>query len=72
VTINYGLFINSVVSFLIVALAVFFVIKSLNTMKREEAGVPAEPTTKNCDYCATEIPIKASRCPHCTSQLASA
>ena len=72
VTINYGLFINSVVSFLIVALAVFFVIKSLNAMKREEEEAPAEPTTKDCSFCATEIPIKATRCPHCTSELAGA
>jgi len=72
VTIAYGLFINSVVSFLIVALAVFFVVKSLNAMKREEEEAPAEPTTKDCDFCATEIPIKATRCPHCTSELAGA
>ena len=72
VTINYGLFINSVVSFLIVALAVFFMIKSLNAMKREEEAPAAEPTTKDCSFCATEIPIKATRCPHCTSELAGA
>jgi large conductance mechanosensitive channel len=72
VTINYGLFINSVISFLIVALAVFFVIKSLNAMKRKEEEAPAEPTTKDCSFCATEIPIKATRCPHCTSELAGA
>ena len=72
VTINYGLFINSVVSFLIVAFAVFFVIKSINTMKREEEAPAAEPTTKDCSFCATEIPIKATRCPHCTSELAGA
>ena len=72
VTINYGLFINSIVSFVIVALAVFFVIKSLNAMKREQEEPPAEPTTKDCSYCATEIPIKATRCPHCTSDLAGA
>jgi len=72
VTINYGLFINSIVSFLIVALAVFFVIKSLNSMKRKQEEAPAEPTTKDCSYCATVIPIKATRCPHCTSELAGA
>mgnify|MGYP001818691460 FL=1 len=72
VTINYGIFINSVVSFLIVALAVFFVLKSLNAMKREEEEAPAEPTTKDCGYCATEIPIAATRCPHCTSELSGA
>ena len=72
VTVNYGLFINSVVSFLIVAFAVFFVIKALNTMKREEEAPAAEPTTKDCSFCATEIPINATRCPHCTSELAGA
>ena len=72
VTVNYGLFVNSVVSFLIVALAVFFVVKSLNAMKRKEEAPPAEPTTKECSFCATEIPIKATRCPHCTSELARA
>ncbi len=72
VTINYGLFINSVVSFLIVAVAVFFVVKSLNAMKRKEEAAPADPTTKDCSFCATEIPIKATRCPHCTSELAGA
>jgi large conductance mechanosensitive channel len=72
VRINYGLFINSVVSFLIVALAVFFVIKAINSMKREEEEPAAEPTTKDCSFCFTEIPIKASRCPNCTSEVAAA
>ena len=72
VTINYGLFINSVVSFLIIAFAVFFVIKSINSMKREEEEPAAEPTTQDCSFCATEIPIKATRCPYCTSELAGA
>ena len=72
VSINYGLFINSVVSFLIVAFAVFFVIKSLNAMKREEEEPPAEPTTKECSFCFSEIPIKATRCPNCTSEVGSA
>ena len=70
VTINYGMFINTVISFLIVAFAVFMVIKSMNSMKRKEEAPPAEPTTKNCEFCQTEIPIKATRCPNCTSQLA--
>ncbi|KPK72758.1 mechanosensitive ion channel protein MscL [candidate division WOR_3 bacterium SM23_60] len=68
VTINYGVFINTVISFIIVAFAVFLVIKSINQMKRKEEA-PAEPTTKDCPYCLTSIPIKATRCPHCTSQL---
>ncbi len=72
VTINYGLFINSVVSFLIVALAVFFLIKSINAAQREEEAETPEPTTKDCSFCATEIPITATRCPHCTSELSGA
>ncbi len=68
VTINYGVFINTVISFIIVAFAVFLVIKSINQLKRKEEA-PAEPTTKDCPYCQTSIPIKATRCPHCTSQL---
>jgi len=69
VTINYGLFMNSVISFLIVAFAVFLVIKQINKLKREEEAPPAEQTTKECSHCFTEIPIKASRCPNCTSQI---
>lgn len=69
VTVNYGMFINTVISFLIVAIAVFLVIKAINSMKREEEAPPAEPTTKDCDFCFSEISIKATRCPNCTSQL---
>ena len=69
VTMNYGIFINSVISFLIVAFAVFLVIKQINRLKREEEAPPAEPTTKDCPHCFTEIPIKAARCPNCTSEL---
>ena len=71
VTINYGIFINNVVSFLIVAFSVFLLIRALNTLKREEK-VDEAPTTKECGQCFSEIPIKAQRCPHCTSQLAGA
>jgi large conductance mechanosensitive channel len=69
VTINYGVFANSVISFLIVALAVFMLVKSVNAMRRKEEAPPAEPTTKGCPYCATEIAIVATRCPNCTSEL---
>jgi large conductance mechanosensitive channel len=69
VTINYGLFINTVISFLIVAFAVFLVIKSINSMKRKEEAPPEEPTTKDCSHCFSEISIKATRCPYCTSEL---
>ncbi len=69
VTINYGIFINNVVSFLIVAFAVFLLVRSINRMRREEEAPPAEPTTKTCPQCCSEIAIQASRCPHCTSEL---
>ena len=66
-TINYGLFINTILDFLIVAFAIFLLIRQLNRMKKEEEA--AEPTTKDCSFCHTEIPIQATRCPHCTSEL---
>jgi large conductance mechanosensitive channel len=66
VTLNYGLFINSVISFLIVAFAVFMLIKNLNRLHKPDA---AAPTTKDCPQCCTAIPVAAKRCPHCTSQL---
>jgi large conductance mechanosensitive channel len=69
VTVNYGVFINAVVSFLIVAFVMFLLIRTINRMKREEEAPPAEPTTKECPYCLSTIPIKATRCPHCTSEL---
>jgi large conductance mechanosensitive channel len=69
VTINYGLFINSIISFLIVAYAIFLVIRQINRLKKEEEAPPAEPTVKECPHCSTEIPIKASRCPNCTSPI---
>jgi large conductance mechanosensitive channel len=66
-TINYGLFLNSMVDFLIVAFVIFLVVKQANRMKRQPA--PAAPTTKECPFCRTSIPIQATRCPNCTSQL---
>ena len=69
VTINYGVFMNTIISFLIVAFAVFLVIRNLNKLKRQEEAPPKEPTTKECPYCLSEIPIKASRCAHCTSEV---
>ncbi len=69
VTVNYGVFFNSVISFLIVAFAVFLLIRGINRMKREEEKPEEAPTTKDCDFCFSSIPVKASRCPHCTSQL---
>ena len=69
VTINYGVFIDTVISFIIIAFAIFMVIRSMNKLKKKEEAPPAEPTTKDCPYCLTSIPIKATRCPHCTSEL---
>ncbi len=70
VTVNYGLFLNAVISFLIVAFAVFMLIQSLNKLRREDATAPpAAPTTKECPYCMSTIAIKAIRCPNCTSEL---
>ncbi len=72
VTVNYGLFINSIISFLIVALAMFLLIRSINRLQSDgdEEELAAEPTLKDCPFCFTDIPIQATRCPHCTSQLA--
>jgi large conductance mechanosensitive channel len=69
VTINYGLFFNAVISFVIVAFAVFLLIKAMNRLKREEEAPAEEPTTRDCPHCFSTIPVKATRCPHCTSDL---
>ena len=69
VTINYGVFINTILDFTIVAFAIFILIKQVNRLKKEEPEPEAEATTKDCPHCFTEIPIKATRCPHCTSEL---
>ncbi len=72
VTINYGFFINTVISFVIVAFAVFLLVRSVNSLKRKEEAPPAVPTTKECPHCISTIPIKATRCPHCTADLKAA
>lgn len=69
VTLNYGLFINNIVSFAIIAFALFTVIKAINTLKREAPAPAPAPTTKDCPQCATAIPLAARRCPHCTSEI---
>ena len=69
VTISYGLFANAVISFLIVAFAVFLLIKGINKLQREKEVPAAEPTTKECPHCCSTIAIKATRCPNCTSEL---
>ena len=70
VTLNFGIFINAIVSFLIVAFAVFLLIRGINRMQPKPVEVPAAPTTKPCPRCAMEIPLQANRCPHCTSEIA--
>ena len=69
VTLNYGLFINTLINFLIVAAAVFVLVKAINRLHREEAAAPAEPDTKECPFCFSTISIKATRCPNCTSEI---
>lgn len=69
-TINYGVFLNTVIDFVIVAFVIFLLIRQINRLKRKPAPIPAVPTTKECKYCLSTIAIKATRCPHCTSELA--
>ena len=69
-TINYGLFLGTVLDFVIIAFAIFMVVRAMNSLKREEE--PAEPTTKDCPQCLSSVPIKATRCAHCTSELLAA
>jgi large conductance mechanosensitive channel len=66
---TYGNFIKNIVDFLIIALVIFLMIKAINAAKRKPAPAPAEPTTKECPHCFTAIPVKATRCPHCTANL---
>lgn len=70
-TVNYGLFLNNVLDFVIVAFVVFLIIKQINLLQErfDNARDTPSPTTKKCQYCLSEIPLKATRCPHCTSQL---
>jgi large conductance mechanosensitive channel len=70
VTVNYGQFINNVVTFVIVAFAVFLVVRLANRLKPQDAA--GAPTTKDCPYCRMSIPIGATRCPHCTTELKAA
>jgi len=66
-TLAYGLFIQATVDFVIVAFVIFMIVRTMNKLKKQPA--PADPTTKECQYCFSTVPIKATRCPHCTSQL---
>jgi large conductance mechanosensitive channel len=69
VTVKYGVFINAVISFVVVAFVVFLLIRTINRMRREEEAPAAEPATQECPYCLSVIPIRAVRCAYCTSQV---
>ena len=69
VTLSYGAFFNTVISFIIVAFCVFLLVKGMNKLKKQQEAPAAAPTTKECPHCLSTIPIKASKCAHCTSQL---
>lgn len=71
VTVNYGVFVNTIITFLIIAFAIFLLVRAINRVRREQEEAPA-PTEKECPFCATAMPIAATRCPHCTSQLQAA
>ena len=69
VTLSYGAFFNTIISFLIVAFSVFMLVKGMNELKRQQEAAPAAPTTKECPHCLSTIPIRAIKCAHCTSNL---
>jgi len=71
-TLNYGVFITTVINFVIVAFAVFLLIRQVNRLMVQKEAAPPTPTEKTCPYCVFTIPIKATRCPHCTSELQAA
>ena len=71
VTINYGVFINTLISFLIVAFVIFLLVRTINRMRRKAEEPAPAPAAKECPYCLSSIPIKATRCAHCTSDLPS-
>jgi large conductance mechanosensitive channel len=68
VTLNYGMFINTIIRFIIVAFAMFMIVKSMNTLIKKKEAAPA-PSTKACPFCLSTVPLKATRCPNCTSQI---
>ncbi len=72
VTINYGLFFNTIVSFVIVAFAIFLLVRYINKLREPDEGPAAPPTVKKCPHCVSDIPIQATRCPHCTSEIEAA
>ena len=72
VTLNYGMFVNTIVNFLIIAFSIFFVVRGINKLKKKEEAPPAVPTTRDCPHCMSTIPIQAKKCGHCTSDLKAA
>lgn len=72
VSINYGAFVTTIINFLIVAFAVFLLVRGVNQLRRQAEAPPAAPTTKECPYCLSTIPSNAIRCAHCTSELQAA
>lgn len=68
-TLNYGLFIQAVINFLIIAFVIFLIVRTVNRLQRPQPAPPVAPTTKDCPYCLSSIPLQATRCPHCTSEL---
>ncbi len=69
VTLNFGLFVNTIINFVILAFVVFLMVKGVNRLRRPKPAPAAAPTTKDCPFCISAIPIKATRCPNCTSEL---
>ncbi len=72
VTVNYGVFLNQVIGFLLVAFAVFLLVRYVNRLREPGAGPPPPPTAKKCPYCISDVPVQATRCPRCTSDLDAA
>ena len=72
VSINYGVFVNTLINFIIISFCIFLIIRTINRLKKQEPAPVAAPTTKECTYCFSTIPIKALRCPNCTSELKTA
>lgn len=67
--VKWGAFVQAIIDFILIAFVIFLIVKAANSARKKEEAAPAEPTTKECPHCFTAIPIKATRCPHCTSQL---
>jgi large conductance mechanosensitive channel len=71
-TLNFGVFVNTIINFVIVGFAIFMMVKGVNRLRRPKSVPAGEPTTKDCPFCYSSIPIKATRCPNCTSELKAA